>query len=267
MSRPAPHQPTRFTLIELLVVVAIIAVLASLLLPALSQARAYAKLSSCLGNLRQVGVSSHNYADDFDGAFPLSTVGSNTFGPSSYPWPSAPLGTTYQAFAKDYCGVKYVYGTSKRKEVGILDCPSKYWKRNSNLLMAGTIPFNNGQLEAMSHTRQPNHAVFPSSARRIADLRLVFGPYSDHGSNAGPIYLGRASDPSVIVEFFDDAYQYFNASNPWMTRNHEPLRKLNALYMDASAAGSPYHERWTAGYTGVPLGPDNNITWYLPIPR
>ena len=80
-SYPNPEgelRPDGFTLLELLVVIAIIAILAAMLLPALSRAKLSGQRIACLNNLREMSLSRHIYTDDYQGKLILAVANENS---------------------------------------------------------------------------------------------------------------------------------------------------------------------------------------------
>ena len=75
----ASSRLTGFTLIELLVVVAIIAILAGLLFPAVARVQKRSKTVACLSNLRQAGVLIRLYTGEHDNTFPFATLNNQSY--------------------------------------------------------------------------------------------------------------------------------------------------------------------------------------------
>ena len=74
-----------FTLIELLVVIAIIAILSAILFPVFAQAREKARQTSCLSNMKQIGLALMQYSQDYDELYPLATNEINPDDPTKAP--------------------------------------------------------------------------------------------------------------------------------------------------------------------------------------
>jgi len=104
-----------FTLIELLVVIAIIAILAAILFPVFAKAREKARQSSCLSNVKQLGLAVLSYAQDYDERTPMRWSGPA----APHTAPGATATCTYYTWPEmilPYC-----------KSEQIFQCPSKQW--------------------------------------------------------------------------------------------------------------------------------------------
>ena len=110
-----------FTLIELLVVVAIIALLVSILMPALSAARYQAKDVVCKSNMRQWAMMNALYAEDYDGKFPRQDITGST---GCALWDVSRKFLTFSAYYNDGSGLKetiaHEYGIN---QLEMIYCP------------------------------------------------------------------------------------------------------------------------------------------------
>ena len=77
MQRSNGAKRSAFTLIELLVVIAIIAILAAILFPVFAQARAKARQTACLSNMKQIGLGVMMYVQDYDSTYPPKRIVAN----------------------------------------------------------------------------------------------------------------------------------------------------------------------------------------------
>jgi prepilin-type N-terminal cleavage/methylation domain-containing protein/prepilin-type processing-associated H-X9-DG protein len=113
-----------FTLIELLVVIAIIAILAAILFPVFARAREKARQTSCLSNLKQLGLGLVMYAQDYDEKFP------------TYFWGEGNAG---QANSCTWWGGIYPYV----KNIQLFACPSSSsnWHNTHQVWIDFTPPF------------------------------------------------------------------------------------------------------------------------------
>lgn len=104
------RQISAFTLIELLVVIAIIAILAGMLLPTLSKAKAKGKQTACLSNMRQIGLATMMYADDHQQYLPYGYA---------YTWPGQTHLYWWQDLCRPYINSEPVYSCPSALPHGI----------------------------------------------------------------------------------------------------------------------------------------------------
>lgn len=101
-----------FTLVELLVVIAIVAIVAALLVAAVSRSKGQGQRAACLNNLREINFGVHMYADDYHGLLFFAARGTNSYFPREW--------TSYVPRVRSYIGLRGPPSPSDK----VLACPS-----------------------------------------------------------------------------------------------------------------------------------------------
>jgi prepilin-type N-terminal cleavage/methylation domain-containing protein/prepilin-type processing-associated H-X9-DG protein len=230
------RQSSRFTLIELLVVVSIIAVLASLLLPMLAQARGTARLTDCTNRIRQMGVAVTQYYDENDSWWPGQYI--NAAGAMDYRSAAA----RYLGIYEQELGFKF--WKSGRKLANPLMCPGSYSLRESSVTFYVSAA-NGSYFDAIGAVAQPQIVTGYT-------CNPFFGSTDTSPQRAR---RGDPPDPSLTLMLADGYrevrpnYWYVSAGKSFFRFRHQESflsandGKLNMTYLD----GHVVSYKWTAG--------------------
>ena len=207
-----PEVDSGFTLAELLVVIAIIAVLAAILLPAVSRTKESARTAQCLNQMRQLGLAVRLYVDDNDDTFPRSQH--SAFASGQLPWERsvAPnLGSNTTAWTNLLTGIYHCpsdlrrapwsYGLNVYYELGPDDDYTgkpQTWRRSAEVPHpSDTILFaenNTGADHLMAHFWFTQTDAVDLAARRHRDR----SNYAFVDGHASLLPLNRVFDPPLL---------------------------------------------------------------------
>ncbi|HWF20254.1 MAG TPA: type II secretion system protein [Verrucomicrobiae bacterium] len=232
-----------FTLIELLVVVAIIAILAGLLLPALARAKAKGKRISCMNNLRQISIFIQMYTDDNQDIFPphrnnLQAPGNTSSVPTDW-WGTTIIGYTQNMSNLFHCPV--LVGAIPLQPPG--QAPGLPWMWSFtvdfvgygyNGYFLGLWPYAAGSVTVdgvtfiLPQSFKRSAIVNPSSSLCIGDKDPTYNGAGQQGYWSSSLWWPNACmDPADTGSIHEgiDPYRHLGEGNMMFNDGHAETRK------------------------------------------
>lgn len=232
-----------FTLIELLVVIAIIAILSAILFPAFARARENARRTSCLSNLKQIGLGVMQYTQDYDEKYPMAYISpAASISPiGKAPWiAGAPGYWVWQ---------EIIYPYTKSEQIYV--CPSSI----NQTLYPGFYAFNYGANRLLFN--YPSQSLSISSVNKVSETYMVMdsGGYDPHPTAEGVLvsdgwrYLPGAYKNAGIACLASQPYtadcqsdgRHFDGLNMTFADGHAKWLKSSVVIREAQKYSASTH--------------------------
>ena len=239
--RSGPAHKRGFTLVELLVVIGIIALLVSILLPALNRARQHAQTIQCLSNMRQIGAACMMYSNNNNGVIiPLDyrdltvPAGPNGYSASDF-WPTILVAMNYLSYppatTKDIVGMSTVF-----------HCPSGLDEYKASTSVTSGLPTSRKDadgtmaVQVTSKHLDPGLIVYVWYALNGTTGTDKTIPVHRIPDDSGNYYWPRVtsfSNPTELVMMFDGiAANHMSVNANRVSARHEYQNFTNLLFFD-----------------------------------
>jgi prepilin-type N-terminal cleavage/methylation domain-containing protein/prepilin-type processing-associated H-X9-DG protein len=233
MARPR-RQVRGFTLVELLVVIGIIAVLISILLPALNRAREQARTVQCLSNLRQLGMAMQMYINEGKGRMPYYQSTDNTHADGTF-WPgvwySKKLGPAFSWNAY-WIGIIANYKIDRNTWL----CPDAFDTNPAHWMGAATLAWN-GMTQTVGTAVRYDKSNTPNNSNQTGGYR--YGSYGWNRHTGGNVPNSKHTD-------------YFGVSVTQIPHSSDVPLFFDSVWIDAEPQN--YSTSPTSG--NAPMPPD-----------